>query len=231
MKFNIVSLNKFGVFNELFKGKGESLLSDDSYNIIMVQESRTEKNMTLETTYKGKTYTGIFGSTGNALPNKNTVGMYAQDSIFAVFSDSRLGTVKVPTLAYDDEGKMFKVENIGILINIPMSDTCFTVMSLHSTPTYQHTYSELLFVTNKLKKYNGYWMFIAEFDRESAECLLPASNKTLLDFKAERISESDFYCISSTSLHSLMEIKTSDNNIGDPVCSITVDIPLNDDIN
>ena len=228
MKFNVFSLNRFCEFSGVFNDVAETILPEDCLNVIMVQEFRRLKDITFRNTYNGKAYKALFNSTELAVQGRNSVGIYAQEDIFGKFKGSALGTMKVPSKSYDDYGKGFDIINKGILLNVPVDDTSMTFMSLHSAMPYQHTEDELTFIVNELSKYNGYWMFIAEFDYETAEKVLNGELGSQLGFTSERIAQSDFYCISSADTRKIMKIYPlpfDDSLDGDSACTIRINIP------
>ena len=233
MRFNIFSLNKFCKFNEVFDDEAQKKLEDDCYNIIMVQESRRLNDIAFKNIYNGKAYKALFDSTENAMPQRASVGIYAQEGIFDIFPDSNLRMMKVPTLSLDDSGNMFEVINKGIMLNIPINNTSLTIMSLHSAPPYQRTFRELSFVVHKLNRYNGYWMFIAEYESDAAQNLIGEDSCASLNINAERIAETDHFCISSKNMNEIMKVLpicSDHNSIDDTACRIRIDIPTDSDV-
>ena len=228
MRFNVFSLNRFCEFSGVFDDVAETILPEDCLNVIMVQESHRLNDIKFRNTYNGKSYKALFDSTEPAMPGRNSVGIYAQEDIFEKFKGSALGIMKIPAKSYDDYGKEFNVINKGILMNVPLGETNMTFMSLHSVMPYQHTEDELTFIVNGLGKYGGYWMLIAEFDADTAEKILGGELGSRLGFKADRIAESDCYCISSVNMRKNMKIYPlpfDDSLDGDSACTIRISDP------
>lgn len=233
MRFNVFSLNRFCEFDSVFDDVAEKILPDECLNVIMVQEFRRLNDIKFRNTYNGKAYKALFDSTELAVHDRNSVGIYAQEDIFDKFKGSALGTMKIPSKSYDDYGKEFDVVNKGILLNVPIGDTNVTFMSLHSAMPYQHTADELTFIVNELSKYGGHWMFIAEFDTETSENILGGDLGSQLGFVADRIAQSDHYCVSSADMRKFTKIYPlpfDDSLDGDSACTIRINIPADSSI-